>query len=473
MRKPGDYKVRIKTKNFKYTCKVHVEDTIAPVAEGVSVETHLYESVEAKELVQVADATPVTVTYVQEPDYTRDGEQSVTVLVTDLGGNSVQVTSTLTVISVREELQVEAGSEPVELEDFLLGETDAAILTDLTEVDYTDVGETEVEIRVGDHTYVSTLRIVDTVAPVFEVHEGNGFLHCEVAPELFVSDVEDVTEVTFSFTGEPDIDYVGEQEVEIVGTDEGGNRVVKKTTITLIEDTEPPVLSGVKDKSIYLGHSISYREGVTVTDNNPLGTNLEIDTGGLDINVAGTYKITYTVTDAAGNTTVETAKVTVLNKTYTEEQVWEYCDKALKKIRKADMSEEELAWAIYRYIRRNVVYYSGHSTKIDWIQGAVDGFADRTGDCFIYASMAKALLTRAGIENIDVIRNEEGIDERGGVHYWSFVNVDGKGWTFYDVCPNIEKTKCFLWTKSEAAEYTERHPGYYCFDEEGYPEINP
>ncbi len=84
-------------------------------------------------------------------------------------------------------------------------------------------------------------------------------------------------------------------------------------TTPTIPDTERPVISllGVKPVTIAVGGTYA-EEGATATDNvdGDLTASI-VTTGTVDTGVAGTYTITYTVTDAAGNVGTKTRTVTV------------------------------------------------------------------------------------------------------------------------------------------------------------------
>jgi len=71
---------------------VKVVDTTAPTAKGVSVECCAGYPCEAERFVtEVSEVSPYTVSYVSGLDWETDGQQSVTVRVTDRAGNSVDV----------------------------------------------------------------------------------------------------------------------------------------------------------------------------------------------------------------------------------------------------------------------------------------------------------------------------------------------------------------------------------------------
>lgn len=82
------------------------------------------------------------------------------------------------------------------------------------------------------------------------------------------------------------------------------------------EDTVPPVITLNDSTTIYriLNHGTYIEHGATATDNvdGNITTNIKI-TGSPNMNLAGTYTITYTVSDAAGNTNTANRFVIVYN----------------------------------------------------------------------------------------------------------------------------------------------------------------
>lgn len=87
-RVPGEYQVKVKSGLFTHSCRLIVEDTVAPVAETVPVRRKPGEAFGAEAFVtNITDATAVTVSYVTEPDFSDSGRQTVKVILTDRGGN--------------------------------------------------------------------------------------------------------------------------------------------------------------------------------------------------------------------------------------------------------------------------------------------------------------------------------------------------------------------------------------------------
>jgi ABC-type oligopeptide transport system substrate-binding subunit len=84
------------------------------------------------------------------------------------------------------------------------------------------------------------------------------------------------------------------------------------TTVTTGENTLP-VISGADDVTVYVGDAFNPLTGVTATDaeDGSLTASIEL-TGTVDLNTAGDYTLTYTVTDSRGGEAEVTRVVTVI-----------------------------------------------------------------------------------------------------------------------------------------------------------------
>lgn len=365
-------------------------------------------------------------------------------------------------------LTIEAGSEIPAAEAFLKKESGKAVLiTDISSA-VNHVGETEVEVEVKGRQYKTVLKVEDTAAPTAEA-EGIT-IDRGVTPEAkeLVKNIQDATEVTCAFKEEPDLSEAGEFPVTVILTDEGGNKTEVASKITVVVDEEPPLIWDVKPLVGILGESISYKAGIRVTDNCDKDVKLEVDTSKVDAEKAGTYPIVYSATDRAGNTTTAESSITICEKPAdgeedASEQVYALADEVLAKITTEDMNAKEKAKAIYKWCRGNIGYVST-SDKSSWIKGAYQGFTERSGDCFVYFSVAKALLTRAGIPNLDVVKS----DTSHSRHYWSLADC-GTGWYHFDTTPRLEGGVFFMLTDKQLMEYSKAHHNSHIFDTSLYP----
>lgn len=255
-------------------------------------------------------------------------------------------------------------------------------------------------------------------------------------------------------------------------------------------DVTPPQLQGVRDLTVALNGTASYREGVSAVDDVDGPVAVTIDASAVDLTVPGEYTVTYSAQDAAGNRTEQTVTVTVVETAtvdqgrdeqtedeppgetgiggvplseVTQEDVDRLCDQILGRITSSGMSQRDKAKAIFNYVNGHVKYV-GSSDKSSWLVGAYVGLTRGRGDCYNYFACSKALLTRAGIPNVDLQR--AGGNSR---HYWQLVNT-GDGWYHFDACPHPTgyPLYAFMITEAQARAYTEQvkdaRLNYYVYD---------
>lgn len=298
------------------------------------------------------------------------------------------------------------------------------------------------ELASGRFQYSSVLQVRDTVSPLGGVKELTLSVGETCVPTDFLEWAWDATDLTLTYAyGGPDFNQVGDQPVTLVLTDVGGQETRLNTVLHLIADTTPPVITGVQDQTVYVGDTISYKHGVTVTDDKDTDVELVVDNSGVDLETPGTYTVVYLATDAAGNQTTATAEIRVLPKDTdmaSYEKKIELADEALAECWDSTDSEVEQLRSIYNYVRENMSY-TGDSDKNDETGEAIRGFTEGVGDCFTYFAMLKVMMEEAGFETLDVQRV-------GGSthHFWSLVQVEGE-WYHIDACPRSHYSEwlCF------------------------------
>ena len=382
--------------------------------------------------------------------------------------------------AVKDIVTIEAGGAVPSVKDFLkedAGSTlffdinDAELVTDLTAIPRNVTGDYPVEIRIGRFHYYSKLRIEDTVPPTGEVRDVMIMSWDSLDVDAFIVSATDVTGVTAEYVMAPDLSVAGDQEVVIRLTDGGGNYTDLEATLTIVKDVTAPVIDGVQDQEIVEGDTISYRNGVTVTDDYDPAPTLEIDNSGVDLTKAGEYIVTYRATDFSGNTSDVTAIITVKPLVIGIENIDEMRRLAADAVDECiyeGQTELTKLYSMYWWIKNNMKY-SGTSDKNSWINEAIRGFKERNGDCFTYFAMLKAMMESEGYETIDVQRIE-GYETR---HFWSLVKFHDN-WYHIDSCPrSVEHMKywyCFLRTDDELAWLDEQlGEPYYDFDRSLYP----
>lgn len=462
--KPGEYVVLVKSGLFTHKCRLRVQDTVAPKALVMAKTVAYGQTCEAKDFIGgVEDATEVTASFQTAPNFNQMGEQSVTILLTDMGGNQTALETVLLVSPVVASLDWEVGRAAPKASDFVVTGATAQLLT--TEIDTTKLARYEVSLSVDGEVYYSVLNMVDTTAPVVKVKNVSGCTGIPVDAVNFIQSVQDATEVTAGYVEEPDFSSAGTRQVQLVFTDAGGNKTYESAELTLSTDTEPPVIVGAVDSVYVMGTTMSYRKNITVIDNSGENIQVNVDNSKVNLAEAGEYPVIYSATDSAGNTTSVTVMLTVLPMTYDVNEVYGYADAVLASILKDDMSDYDKLRAIYNYVKGNVGYIS-HSDKGDWVKAAYEGLVKKQGDCFVYASTTKVLLDRAGITNMDIAKIPASTS-----HYWNLVDI-GDGWYHMDTTPRKDHPTIFYWTDEQLMEYSEKHNKSHNYDHDVYPKVN-
>lgn len=463
---PGSYEVQIMVGSRVHTSLLEVVDTISPAVTVADQLALCGEVPDAKVFVtEVSDATQVSMFFEEEPDTSVPGEQEVTIICEDSGGNRTVKKAQLTVLDVRSTVTMEAGS-PMNITpaDFLNNSNyDVTFLTDLRTLDTSKPVTHPIELLVNGKLVTGNIEVVDTTPPKVTARKQQVWRGQEAEAIIFLDSIEDASEVTASYKTAPDFNSLGDQEITLLVKDSSGNTTELPAMMTVAEDTEPPVILGAADKIIYLGDSVSYKKGVSVSDNKDKDLPFEVDASKVNLKKEGTYTVTYAAEDTSGNKAVKKITIRVKKIVISQDTVNELCDEVLGKISKSSMTKREVAYEIYKWIKQHV-NYSGDSDKTDWLAEAYRGMTVGSGDCFTYFAVAQALLTRAGIDNMEVTRV-------GGRtrHYWNLINC-GDGWYHFDSCPNRDHLESFMLTDKQTEEYTKkRGNNYYVFDKSLYP----
>lgn len=254
-------------------------------------------------------------------------------------------------------------------------------------------------------------------------------------------------------------------EVPIVCDDVAGVITVK------VVDTTAPVIEGAKDRNTYKGATISYRKGITVTDNSGETISLEIDSSAVDLAKVGVYPVVFTARDSSGNVATVEIKINVAKEPIIDEEyVRPMVEKIVNEVTNETMSDWDKAFALFKWIRQHILYVGTKGDRSSIWTGAYDALDNNRGDCFVFYALYAAMLDICEIPNMQVARV-------GGTsnHWWNLVYVDGE-WYHCDTSPRREVDKqwwCFMQTDAQIKAYEESYkekPNYYTFDPSLYPE---
>ncbi len=459
LREPGEYTLSVTANGITSETRLIVRDTVPPAGKGVTYIARPGETIRAGMLVtDVSDETAVSVALSAEPDPNSLESQTIPVTLTDGGGNVTTVWSTLLFSNVT----------PVVIEARHMGLSPSELLEEgtYTEASFDmqffpdELGQHVLALTIDGERNIAVIDVRDTTPPAITVRRSQWYLDTPIAAEE-LSAAEDVTETTLGWLTEPDWTK-GEQEVTVVATDTSGNRGEQTFTLTLIPDTEPPELYGVRDRCGYLGEPVSYLAEVYAWDDRDGDVEVSVDASGVDMSQIGKYSVTYSATDRCGNTKSQTAYMQIVRSKVNEDRAQEVADEILSKILRKDMTLGEQVEAIYDYVFNNV-RYSANSNKQDWRGEAVRGLTVGRGDCFTSYAAARLLLEQTDAEIVSVQRSGPNTH-----HYWLLVNV-GTGWYHFDACNAWTGVyRCFMWTDEQTRLHSR---SYWRYDKSLYPPV--
>lgn len=235
----GTYLLTVKSEDATRKVVLIVRDTKAPQAEAknpsITIDDKTLKPEDA--LTEIKEASEYTVAWQTEPIYGKAGSYDCAVVLKDAHGNEQTIKTTVKVLGAVDVLTHEAGTPRPTLKDFMVVEREnAELVTDLNSIDWTKLGDTPVEIKFDGTTYTSTLRIVDTTAPVPDLAPVAVKVGGEVTADSFAVGCDDATEVKYELVSKPDTGKKGSFEVDINATDAAGNNAEVKGKLIVCDD---------------------------------------------------------------------------------------------------------------------------------------------------------------------------------------------------------------------------------------------
>ncbi|MBC2326973.1 immunoglobulin-like domain-containing protein [Listeria booriae] len=277
----------------------------------------------------VTDKVSVTA---NDVDTSAVGTYHVTYSVTDSDGNTTTKTITVTVtsndapvivasdqtIKKGKAFDVMAGVSASDLED---GDVTGGITVTANDVDTNTVGTYHVTYSVTDSdgnttTKTITVTITSNDAPTFTTSD----VYLKVGDKfnpyagITASDTEDgdLTDRIDIESSDVDMTQAGTYAVEYSVTD-SDNNTTKITRHVYVRTNDKPVIHA-SDQTFKAGASFDPLAGMSASDteDGDITANVTVTANDVDANKAGTYHVTYSVTDSDDNTTTKTITITVL-----------------------------------------------------------------------------------------------------------------------------------------------------------------
>ncbi|MCD7747387.1 MAG: DUF5011 domain-containing protein [Firmicutes bacterium] len=437
----GEYTIESTLGGKTEVCTVTIADTTAPELE--LQEVHIYSNETAvldDFVVSVSDASgEVELRLMTELPIGEIGTYTVTIEAEDSSGNVTSkdtvfevmaddvapVISGLSDISVYEHAGAPDYLSGVSARDNVDGECE--VTYDASGVDLDTVGTYYVIYYAEDvdgNVAEEKRRVIvmkDEEAPVFsgltDMTKYKGTSAPDYTSGVTATDNVDGS-VSFTYDASSvNMKAVGTYYITYTATDEAGNVATATRKLVITDDDEAPVLSGTFSDITLEKHSSApdYLSGISATDNIDGKVTVTVDDSAVDYDTAGTYYVTYTASDTAGNTATKKRKVTI---NHDQEDT----DALVASIAES-LSDDPLEIKEYvMTIKYSYDWYDGDGEDTVWL-----GFTTKKGNCYVHALCLKAIFDYKGIENQLIWVTDE-------THYWLIVKVDGN-WYHIDATP--------------------------------------
>jgi Domain of unknown function (DUF5011)/Bacterial Ig-like domain (group 3) len=170
-----------------------------------------------------------------------------------------------------------------------------------------------VDAEGNESTATMTVEVKDTTSPIVVVSDQAYEVFSE-APDwlslIQISDNYDPNLIVEIDTSLVNFNVLGDYVVTVTATDQSQNTTTVSFTVT-IEDTTGPRIEGHIPNQEVLSDEPDWLSFITVTDLYDQNPTIEITEFNVNLNMLGTYTITFKATDAEGNETFKTLTVIV------------------------------------------------------------------------------------------------------------------------------------------------------------------
>lgn len=428
--KVGDHYLSFCCGDREETVILEVRDTTAPEVVFRDASAYPGSAANAQEFIDtVYDLSEYTVSFVKQPEISREfGPLPVQIKVTDAHGNETIGDCTLHYTWLRDNVILELGQK-LQISDLLLGGEKAPDGFDHSQIDAVNKGAAgQYQICAGDRVCKVTVR--DTTAPELLLQDVTIFLDQQAQLRDFLVSVKDasgavstriLTELTFG--------AVGQQKVSVEAEDCYGNISYGEAVLTIKED-EAPEISGLEDIVLRKYAVPNYTAGIAAVDDRDGPVSFTYDTSKVQLDKAGTYFITYTAVDSAGNETTMRRRLIVES---------DSDDTAILIAQMAAQCGNDPK-AITDFVRSKIYYRSDEWGGED---PAYFGFTKGYGNCMVSAACLQAILEYKGY-NTKLIWLKEEFEP----HYWVIVEVEPGVWRHVDATRGVH-APCNVVTDAE------------------------
>lgn len=462
--KVATYEITIKLNDKEYTSILDVKDTTAPQVKFQDVDGYTDYQINPEDFIaEKTDASNMEVSLGNEVTINGFGEYHPLIIVKDEYGNETSQECLLNISYIKSKFILEYGNKLTK-EDLLFNVAeyqDTINQQDIDTINSYDVGEYDLKSVYDGQEKITKITIQDTIAPELVLKDVTLYTEQTITDtNQFVEKAEDLAGVTLNILTEIDYSIVGDQEVTIEAVDGHGNKTSQTAKLTIKEDTEGPVFSGISDLKVTKGGTADYKKGVTAKDGKDGDVEFTVDSNSVKLDTAGTYYATYTATDKAGNTTTSKRKIVVSEKSTASSSssssgdVYAKADEFIAKATSGVSGTANKILAIKNYLRSNIKYshrYNASNTG-SVNAAAMKAFTAYEGDCYIHAAAAQVMFTRLGVKSIIV----NALDYS---HYWNMVYING-GWKHVDPTPGWAYADVGFMNDAKRLETLRRINGY-------------
>ncbi|MEG0276795.1 MAG: polysaccharide deacetylase family protein [Coprobacillus sp.] len=194
------------------------------------------------------------------------------------------------------------------------------VVIDSSQVKIDKLGEYEVIYKYKDDEVKFTVEVVDKDVPVVKTKEKTIVLNSKIEAKEFIEEIKDATKTTTKFAKNYKFDSEGQQEIEVIVTDEGGNETVSKVIVHVEADKIAPVITG-GNANFIVGSKVELKELIKVKDNYDPHPSVVVESDGFDANKIGSYNVKYIVTDSSNNKSEKSIIIHIVDKTASNSKV--------------------------------------------------------------------------------------------------------------------------------------------------------
>ncbi len=252
---PGNKDIMLRFFGFiDFSSTLIVNDTIPPEITVKNIFIASYIPIEAEMFISSSsDRTDLAFEFESTDDFESIGKHTVTIRARDEGGNETIAVSSLTVADTGEAFIFEYGTSTDDIEKRISAAFPESGVLDTSAV--AECGNFTVYGEDDDTFYYFGITVKDSVSPKATVHSFDIVLGQTLSEKNLISDISDHSEVTVNYTSLPDFKTAGEHTVTVTLTDSYGN-TTEYTSYIRIHDINTEITSEIYSSNSTLSRLI-------------------------------------------------------------------------------------------------------------------------------------------------------------------------------------------------------------------------